>query len=103
MVAAAKKYFNPEQAEAMLPLVRSIVTDISELARSIRDRHDRLTRLHKGGVGKGLITQEQLEEEQAVFERDSERLHECIAELTELGIEIKDLVSGLVDFPCWRD
>src|SRR4051794_26759208 len=47
---APKKYFPPEQAEAMLPLVRSIVKDISDLAHSTRDRHERLTRLQKGGV-----------------------------------------------------
>jgi hypothetical protein len=100
---AAKKYFTPEQAEAMLPLVRSIVKDISELAHSLRDRHERLTRLQKGGVGKGLITASQLEEEQAAWEHDSERLQECVDELTGLGVEMKDLFTGLVDFPCWKD
>src|SRR5437660_12573706 len=95
---AAKKFFTPQEAGAMLPLVRSIVKDISELAHSIRDRHDRLTRLKKG-----LIPEPQLEEEQAAWEHDSERLQECVAELTELGVEMKDLFSGLVDFPCWKD
>ena len=107
-----KKYFTPEQANAMLPLVRSIVKDISELAHGLRDRQTRLNRLSQGGVGQGLIAQDQLEEEQAAWERDSERLQECVTELSGLGVEMKDLFTGLVDFPglmegrevclCWK-
>ena len=95
-----KKYFTPAKAQAMLPLVRSIVQDISDLAHSLRDRHERLNRLQQGGVGKGLITESQLEEEQAAWDRESDRLKECVSELTELGVEIKDPYTGLVDFPC---
>ena len=98
-----KKYFTPAQANAMLPLVRSIVKDISALSHSLRDRHSRLNRLQQGGVGKGLITEAQLEEEQAAWERDQERLQDCVSELTDLGVEIKDLFVGLVDFPCMKD
>jgi len=98
---AAKKFFTPQEADAMLPLVRSIVKDISELAHSVRDRHERLTRLKSSG--KSLVPEAQLEEEQAVLEHDSERLQECVEELTDLGVEIKDLFTGLVDFPCWKD
>lgn len=98
-----KKYFTPDQANAMLPLVRAIVRDISELAHGLRDRHTRLDRLTQEGVGKGLITQDQLEEEQAAWERDAERLQECVTELTGLGVEMKDLFQGLVDFPGVKD
>jgi hypothetical protein len=98
-----KKYFTPAQANAMLPLVRSIVKDICELAHGLRDRRARLNRLTQGGIGKGLITQDQLEEEQAAWERDSERLQECVIELSGLGVEMKDLFTGLVDFPGFMD
>ncbi len=99
----SKRYFTPANAEAMLPLVRSIVKDISELAHSLRDRHERLNRLQQGGVGKGVITESQLEEEQAAWDRESDRLKECVTELTQLGLEIKDPYSGLVDFPCRQE
>jgi hypothetical protein len=102
-VIAAKKYFTPEQADAMLPLVRSIVKDIAELAPSVRDRHERLKRLQRGGVAKGVVTAAQLEEEEAALEHDRERLEECLGELSELGVEMKDPFVGLIDFPCWKD
>src|SRR5262245_35549715 len=98
-----KKFFTPEQANAMLPLVESIVKDISELAHALRDRHARLERLNQGGVGKGIVTAPQLEEEQAAWESDSVRLQECVEELTGLGVEMKDLFMGLVDFPGLKD
>ena len=101
--AKNKKYFTSEQAEAMLPLVRSIVKDISLLSHAMRDRHARLDRLRKDGVVKGVAGHAHLEEEQAAWEKDAGRLKECIDELTELGVEMKDLFMGLVDFPCWKD
>ena len=100
---AKKRYFTPDQASAMLPLVQAIVKDITELAQALRDRHVRLDRLQHGGVGKGIISAAELEEEQAVWERDSKRLQTCVEELADLGVEMKDLFMGLVDFPCWRD
>src|SRR5262249_1496350 len=90
-------------ADAMLPLVRSIVKDIAELAPSVRDRHERLKRLQRGGVAKGVVTGAQLEEEEAALEHDRERLEECLGDLSELGVEMKDPFVGLIDFPCWKD
>jgi hypothetical protein len=98
-----KKYFTPEQANNMLPLVRVIVKDITELAQGLRDRQARLERLQKDGVAAGIVTADQLEEEEAANERDLERLQDYTNELADLGVELKDFFSGLVDFPCWMD
>ncbi len=46
----AKKYFTVAQANAMLPLVQAIVRDITELAQSLRDRHQRLNRFNPAGL-----------------------------------------------------
>lgn len=112
MPKSRQKLYTPAQANAALPLVRVIVSDIVALARDLRDRHARLTRLERDGVAKGLLTAAQLEEEQAAFERDHERMSEYEAELTGLGVELKDHLTGLIDFRhvmdgrevylCWR-
>jgi hypothetical protein len=80
----AKKYFTAEQANATLPLVRAIVRDITRLAES-QDR-----------MGPEPEAEEALRQER-------ERLAECVAELAELGIELKDPYSGLIDFPSLRE
>jgi hypothetical protein len=98
-----KKYFTPAEANNMLPLVRAIVKDVMELAHAVRDRQARLERLQKDGVANGIVTASQLEEEEAAQEVDLERLEEFTDELADLGVELKDFLTGLIDFPCWMD
>ena len=105
-----KKYFTPAQANAMLPLVRRIVQDITELAGALRERQERIARLTQlaGRESDETGRQEvdrveevmQLEEE---FERGRERMTAYIEELRTLGVELKDFFVGLIDFPCWMD
>ena len=99
-----KKHFTAAEANAALPLVRAIVRDITELARDLRERQERLTRA--GTPQRGAVSQPYHEEEvpaRAEFERDQERLLAFEQELKELGVELKDYFTGLVDFPCLMD
>jgi hypothetical protein len=108
-----KKYFTVAEANATLPLVKAIVRDIAELARDLQERQERLTRV-KPAPRSGVLEahQEELQQAQADFERDQERLMEYEQELKDLGVELKDYFTGLIDFPslmddrevllCWR-
>jgi len=111
-----KKYFTAQQANATLPLVRAIVRDVTELAQDLRERHQRLSRGRGPGAGKNAplseAHQEEMQQAQAELERGRERMQELERELAELGVELKDYFTGLVDFPslmhgrvvylCWR-
>jgi len=110
---ASKKYFTLDQANASLPLVRAIVDDITQLARSLRERRERLARLQTPArIRVGDAYREELDQARLDFERDQDRLAEYVQELTALGIELKDYETGLIDFPsrmdgrdvylCWR-
>src|SRR5439155_27138630 len=96
-----KKYFTPAQANAMLPLVGQIVRDITELARHLKERHQRFRKLTEGGLRHA--------DEDEVFQLESElesgrgRMEELESELTKLGVLLKDYFIGLIDFPYWRD
>ena len=92
-----KKYFTPAQANAMLPLVRQIIRDITELAGELRRRQE-----HLAGLDPRTAEDERLRAE-AEFERGRERMEELVGELRQLGVELKDFFAGLVDFPCWMD
>jgi hypothetical protein len=99
-----KKYFTAGEANASLPLVRAIVGDITTLARDLKERQERLARVRvpeRGGMGDAY--REELLQVEAEFERDQERMHEYVEELSRLGVELKDFVTGLIDFPCWMD
>src|SRR5262249_46264997 len=101
-----KKYFSVSEANRILPLVRVIVRDIVELARDLRERHERLSKLRPKDKERGLLGeayQEELQHVQEEFERDQERMRGYEHELRNLGIELKDYYTGLIDFPCWKD
>lgn len=91
-----KKYFTVGQANAMLPLVRSIVRDITELAQQMQARHKRLLLVQEVGPTR----QDEIDELSAAQDADHTRLQELVDELHALGVELKDFFSGLVDFRC---
>ena len=92
-----KKYFTVAEANAVLPLARAVVRDITDLAQGLREHYSRLS------DGKGRIGEAHQEELQQAIERDQERLREYVEELQKLGIELKDYHTGLIDFLSWRE
>jgi hypothetical protein len=108
-----KKHFTVAEANAMLPLVRAIVQDVTELARDLKEREERLARVQHADAGHMVDAyREEVHQVQAEFNRDQERMHEYVEELRNLGVELKDYFTGLIDFPsrmderevylCWR-
>src|SRR5437762_1112153 len=98
----SKKYFTPAQANAMLPLVRRIVQDITELAGALRERQERVAGLvPRAAAELSELQREELDQAEQEFERGRERMTAYIEELRTLGVELKDFFVGLIDFPCW--
>jgi hypothetical protein len=103
-VVKGKKYFTVSEANRILPLVRVIVRDIVELARDLRERHERLARIRPSDRGLlGEAYREEIQQMQEEFERDQERMRGYEEELRNLGVELKDYYTGLIDFPCWKN
>jgi hypothetical protein len=96
-----KRYFTVAEANAMLPLVRKIVEDITTLARQLQDRHNRLMHVLPEGRAAGDAHREELLHVEAELRQDQERMQDYERELHELGVELKDYRIGLIDFPCW--
>ncbi len=100
-----RRHYTVEEANQTLPYVRGIVDEICEAYRAIQE----LGRVHNG-------TPPDSEQERTDLRRDirerAQRLKECCEELEQIGAELKDYESGLVDFPallcgeeiylCWR-
>jgi hypothetical protein len=98
------RLFTIEQANAMLPLVRAITTDLASLARDVMERRHRLALLTAGrNLKAGDPYSEELAQTEAELEKDAVRLQEFVAELQELGVEPKGALDGLVDFPSLMD
>src|SRR5687767_8390616 len=108
-----KKFFTLVEANTMLPLLRSILRDVIELAHSLRDRQERLIRLRQDNSHSlGQSYNEELDQIQGQFEQQQEQMQQYEQELKDLGVELKDYLTGLIDFPaimdnreiylCWR-
>lgn len=104
-VYTPKKLFTVEQANAVLPLVRAIVTDLVQLSREVLDRRQRLALLTagRGDSSPRDLYAEELEQVEEELEKDNERLQSYADELHELGVEPKSGPEGLVDFPSLMD
>lgn len=98
------RLFTIEQANAMLPLVRAITSDLASLARDIVDRRQRLALLTAGRkLKQGDPYSDELAQIEKDLQLDGQRLVEYMDELKELGVEPKGAVEGLVDFPAEMD
>jgi hypothetical protein len=108
-----KRFFTLVEANSMLPLLCSILRDVTRLAAALQDRRERLHQLHRGNSSSpGRAHYEEVEQVETEFERDREQMEEYEKELKDLGVELKDYFVGLIDFPavmdnrkiylCWR-
>ena len=107
------RYFTPEEANAALaevrPLAERMVAHRRALARAQREQAELVTRIATDG---GDLDPGALRDLAGVLQEETEALAECVRELDALGVQVKDLDEGLVDFParkgdedvllCWR-
>lgn len=99
-----KRLFTVDEANAMLPLVRAICSDLSNLSREVVDRRQRLSFLQtRRESGPSDMYSEELTQIEDELEKDNDRLKEYVEELRDLGVEPKNAVEGLVDFPSFMD
>jgi hypothetical protein len=114
--STAEILFSLEQANAMLPLLRLIVADISLAHRELAERKlqfHRMVRRREGKVGaKSHFYDEEVEETRTDLRIETEQLEELISELEGLGVILRSAYDGIVDFPtvmndeaayfCWK-
>lgn len=98
------RHFTVEEANALLPAVRPVVERMVERRRELLtqvERQQELTGITKGNGG-GFNPRLPAEID-AALEQAAAELTACVEELTALGVQVKDLDTGLVDFPSRRD
>jgi hypothetical protein len=102
--AKRREFFSIEQANAMLPLIHAIVTDLTELSRDVNDRRSRLSYLlaSRNPNDHDLYHEELVQIEQEL-EKDTRRLQDYREELRALGVDSENGPDGFVDFPAFSD
>ncbi len=99
------KTFTLDEAQSLLPVLESLLKRAMEDRRSAQELESGLDGIAKriyfsGGMSvntAGIVKQ------RAEMDAHVKRVHETIAEIDAIGAQVKDLESGLLDFPCRID
>lgn len=99
----AERHFTPEEANALLEQVRPLAELLVAHRRTFTVAAARRARLASriSGNGGDFDPQEPRELE-AQMEREAAEVAQAVEELQALGVVVKDLDRGLVDFPALR-
>ena len=101
MGTVTRTLYAVEDANRVLPLVRSIVKDVVDDFRRLRTtgRERRALEVELGTDEGRASAGRRLEELKDLVCRYSQRIEGYLEELADLGLEVRDLELGLVDFP----
>jgi hypothetical protein len=92
----ADRLFSREEANLLLPLLRPLLERAREVSSVLGDRgRQRRLRSVTVGNGGGEAAREMMAE--------GDELGRVIAEITQMGVVVRDPATGLVDFPAERD
>ena len=108
-----ERYFTPEEANALLsqlrPLLAAIQAHKAEIDR-LEEEVRRVQRLVRGNGG--ALSEEAEQQRHARLREEADALQRALEDVQALGCQVKDLDTGLVDFPgrrsgeiillCWR-
>jgi len=96
------KIFTLEEAQAVLPVVESLLERAMEAHRAALEIEGELQQLSQriflaGGMH---IDVRAVNRQRLAHEEQTQRAREIVSEIDSIGVEVKDLEHGLLDFPC---
>lgn len=99
--------FTPQEASKLLPDIKPMIRELMERKKVVAEIHAELERYNLLGFRTVEVA-----EKAAQLDAQVEGMTKKVAELEDLGVKVKDLEFGLVDFPadrygesvllCWR-
>jgi hypothetical protein len=98
----ADRTFTLDEAHSLLPVLESLLRtaiDARELIEQVDDEHQELHHriFLNGGTFVDVVA---LARRQAERARAEQRGKDAVAEIDAIGVQVKDLSIGLLDFPC---
>ncbi|HEY1580822.1 MAG TPA: DUF2203 domain-containing protein [Terracidiphilus sp.] len=99
------KIFTLDEAQSLLPVLESLLKRALEGKRAAQEIEEHIAELGRkiylsGGLRVDVAA---IGKQRAEMEAHLERVKESIAEIDSIGVQVKDMDSGLLDFPCRVD
>ena len=94
--------FTLDEANRTLPLVSRVVRDVVEQYVALTPAQEELEQLKGREAAAPAALARIAELEQAIEERVA-LINGFLVEINQVGCELKDFRTGLVDFPAWHD
>src|SRR4051794_3629105 len=95
------KYYSVDEANALLPRLSRMLREIQVKMQELEPRRRRLEALGPKAKANGHLPE--IERLAGEVEAIRKELQRALETFTELGVEVKDLQSGLLDFRTLRD
>jgi hypothetical protein len=99
------KTFTIDEAQSLLPVLESLLQRAFVGKRAAQDVEERL-----GEVGRRIylsggmrVDVAAISKERAEMEGHLQRVRESVSEIDSIGVQVKDMDTGLLDFPCKVD
>lgn len=97
--------FTLDEAQSLLPVLEALLKRAMESKQAADEVEAGLSALAQriylsGGI---RVDVGQVSRLRAEVENNTQRVRESIAEIDAIGVQVKDLDSGLLDFPCRLD
>ena len=98
-----ERYFTIEEANEALAAIRPLAEQMVEHRQALRAAEGRSAELRRQIAGDGgSLDARELAALRDRASGEAEAMARCIAQIQELGVLVKDLDRGLVDFPARR-
>ena len=99
------KTFTLEEAQSLLPVMESLMRRAIEGKQAAEEVESGLSDLARRIYVSGGMTVDvgKVAKQRGEMESHMQRVRESIAEIDSIGVQVKDIESGLLDFPCRLD
>lgn len=99
------KTFTLDEAQSLLPLLEALLNRAIEGKQAAEEAEAELSALaQKIYLSGGMrVDVEKVTKQRAEVDAHLQRVRETLAEIDTIGVQVKDLEAGLLDFPCRLD
>jgi hypothetical protein len=99
------KHFTLDEAQSLLPVLESLLKRAVEAKRAAEEIEERMRALSRkiflsGGL---FVDVERVRKQSAAHKSHMQSAKDSLAEIDAIGVQVKDIETGLLDFPCLID